>query len=216
VQDDLEPVWLERAKRLQTMAQTGLTYARDSYDIARYREILEIAAAMLAEGGGCAPQRVLDLFSHETGHATPKVDVRVAVFREVAQKHEVLLVRERRDGLWTLPGGWADVGETPSAAAEREVLEESGFTVRVTRLLAVWDKSKHPHPPQPFYVYKLFFAAQIVAAGQDGGDGIETDAVGFFGRHSLPPLSLERVLPSQLERLFALEAEGAQGRTLFD
>jgi ADP-ribose pyrophosphatase YjhB (NUDIX family) len=213
---DSTPPWLDWARRLQTMAQTGLTYTHDDYDIARYREIQRIAFEMMSAGSGVELDRVSAIFDHESGHATPKVDVRVAVFRPGRQGIEVLLVRERRDGCWTLPGGWADVGESPSEAAVREVREESGYAVRVDRLLAVWDKRKHPHPPQAFYVYKLFFGAEIVVAGTDGGDGIETDGVGFFARDALPPLSLDRVLPSQLERLFAQHAGGRSGPALFD
>jgi ADP-ribose pyrophosphatase YjhB (NUDIX family) len=208
--------WLEWAKRLQTMSQTGLTYARDSYDIARYREIAQIAMDMMAQGSGASSERLLDIFSHETGHATPKIDVRVAAFRHSDHNTEILLVRERRDGHWTLPGGWVDVGETPSEAAVREVSEESGYVVRVIRVLAVWDKRKHPHPPQPFYVCKLVFEAEIVDSVTAGGDGIETDSVAFYTREGLPPLSLDRNLPSQIDRLFDLHAQGPNAPTLFD
>ncbi len=215
-QDDGEPAWLDWAKRLQTMAQTGLTYCRDPYDIGRYHEIAEIAAAMMARGSDTPVEHVRDMFAGETGHATPKVDVRTAVFRPGARGVEILLVREKSDGLWTLPGGWADVGESPSEAAAREVLEESGYVVRITRLLAVFDKRKHPHPPQAFYVYKLFFAAEIVSSDETGGDGKETDAVAFFAPDLLPPLSVKRALPGQIATLFALHAAGAAAATLFD
>jgi len=202
-----EPKWLEWAKRLQTMAQNGQNYAHDRYDIARYQEIAEIAMEMMAVGSGTELTVVRDLFAYETGHATPKVDVRVAAFRETAQRPEILLVRERRDGGWTLPGGWADVGETPSEAARREVREESGFEVEVKRLLALYDKRIHPHPPQPYYIYKLFFEAKIVGSNSASGDGLETDAVGFFEPEALPRLSLDRTLPSQILRMFELHAD---------
>jgi ADP-ribose pyrophosphatase YjhB (NUDIX family) len=204
-----QPKWLEWAKRLQTMAQNGLNYAHDRHDIARYREIAEIAIEMMALGSETELSLVRNLFAHETGHATPKVDVRVAAFRDAAQGPEILLVRERRDGAWTLPGGWADVGETPREAARREAREESGFEVEITRLLAVYDKRVHPHPPQPHYVYKLFFEATIAdrsSATGATGDGYETDAVGFFAPSALPPLSLDRTLPGQILRMFELHA----------
>jgi ADP-ribose pyrophosphatase YjhB (NUDIX family) len=214
--DDGEPKWLDWGKRLQTMAQTGLTYCRDAYDIARYHEIAEIAAAMIAEGAGVTVERVRNVFVPEVGHATPKLDVRTAVFRAGERGAEILLVREMSDGLWTLPGGWADVGESPSEAAAREVMEESGFRVRITRLLAVFDKRRHPHPPDVYYIYKLFFAAEIVGGGETQGDGKETDGVGFFPRDALPPLSLKRTLPSQIESLFVLHAAGDSAPALFD
>jgi ADP-ribose pyrophosphatase YjhB (NUDIX family) len=201
-----QPKWLEWAKRLQTMAQNGLNYTQDRYDIGRYQEIAEIAIEMMALGSDTELSLVRDLFTYETGHATPKVDVRVAAFRDTAHGPMVLLVRERHDGTWTLPGGWADVGETPSEAARREVREESGFDVEITRLLAVYDKRMHPHPPQPYYIYKLFFEARIMGSSSDAGDGFETDAVGFFGPNALPPLSLDRTLPGQILRMLELHA----------
>jgi ADP-ribose pyrophosphatase YjhB (NUDIX family) len=192
----MDPKWLQWAKALQTMAQTGLTYAKDPYDIARYVAIREIAFEMMATHADVDLAHVRDLFQYEYGHATPKVDVRAAVFRG----NTILLVRERSDGCWTLPGGWADVGETPSEAVAREVFEESGYRVRVRRLLAVYDRDKQGHPPHPYHVYKVFFECDIV--GGFPADSSETDGVGFFSEDALPPLSLTRVTPAQIQRLF--------------
>jgi ADP-ribose pyrophosphatase YjhB (NUDIX family) len=204
-----QPKWLEWAKRLQTMAQTGLHYSEDRHDLVRYKEIANIAFEMMALGSGNEFTVVRDLFAAETGHATPKVDVRVAAFRDSGQAPEILLVRERHDGKWALPGGWADTGETPAEAARREVREESGFEVEVTRLLAIYDKRMHLHPPQPHYTYKVFFEAKIVGSGSPLGDGFETDGVGFFAPPKLPPLSLNRTLSSQILRMFELHASPA-------
>ncbi len=197
------PLWLTWAKRLQTMAQTGLTYARDPYDIERYHEIADIALQMFADRSALDLAALEELFASERGHATPKVDVRAAVFRD----DEVMLVRERSDGCWTLPGGWSDVGETASESAVRETREEAGYDVRVTRLLALYDKRVHPHPPQAFYVFKVIFEAVIVGGEPAASD--ETDAVAFFRADALPPLSLGRILPSQILRAFALHADSA-------
>lgn len=197
----MAPKWVDWAKRLQTMAQTGLAYARDPYDIERYRAITAIALEMMAAGSETDLVVVRELFAHPVRHATPMVDARVAAFRD----GQVLLVRERRDGRWSLPGGWADVGETPSEAAAREVREESGFEVRIRRLLALYDKRMHAHPPEPYYSYKLFFEAEIVGGAAAHSD--ETDGVGFFSADALPPLSLPRVLPEQLARLFELHGK---------
>ena len=211
-----EPAWLDWAKRLRTMAQTGLTYAHDPYDIERYKEITEIALGMMALGADAPIEQLRDLFAGETGHATPKVGVRTAVFRGGPEKPEILMVRELSDGLWTLPGGWADVDESPREAAAREVLEETGYEVRITRLLALFDKRKHPHPPQPLHIWVLYFEGKIVGGGDSGGDGRETDAMGFFPRDALPPLSLRRALPSQIARLFALRDAGPGAPSYFD
>jgi hypothetical protein len=126
----MEPNWVDWAKRLNAIAQNGLTFAQNSFDVERYKAVRRIAAEILADGSGVDVHRVLDLLSHDTGYATPKVDVRAAIFRNDA----LLLVKERDDGCWTLPGGWADVGEAPSENIAREVAEECGDQVRVVKL----------------------------------------------------------------------------------
>jgi ADP-ribose pyrophosphatase YjhB (NUDIX family) len=191
-----DPQWLAWARRLQALAQSGLTFSRDQYDIERYEEIRTIAAAMVAAGAGADFGAVRDLFTLDTGYTTPKVDVRAAIFRDDG----ILLVRERSDGMWTLPGGWADVGDTPAQAVEREVLEETGYRARAAKLLAVYDRTTHGHPPIPFAVYKLYFLCEIT--GGAAAATHETDEVGFFREDALPPLSLTRTLPAQVARLF--------------
>ena len=192
-----QPQWLEWAKRLQAIAQTGLTFTRDHYDQERYRELRSIAAEMMAAGGGIDDaQKVLDLFKGEVGYATPKVEVRGAIVREGA----VLLVREREDGGWTLPGGWADVGESPTDMVVREVKEESGFDVVPRKLAALFDRNKHPHPPIPSHAYKLFFLCDLI--GGEATPSFETPEVGFFPRHQLPKLSIARVTEYQIEHMF--------------
>jgi ADP-ribose pyrophosphatase YjhB (NUDIX family) len=195
----MDSQWLHWAQQLQAQAQNGLTYTTNPYEIERYQKIREIAAAMLAAQGGVAPAVVRDLFAGEVGHATPKLDVRGAVF----QAGTILLVKERADGGWTLPGGWVDVGEPPGRAVEREVWEESGYEVRAVKLLALYDRNapRHGHPPHPFHIYKLFFLCELVGGAPT--PSIETSAVGFFPADALPPLSLGRVTPTQIARLFA-------------
>lgn len=199
--------WLRWVRQVQALAQTGLTYATDPYDVERYEQLRALAAEMLATHTdvGVAPEYVRDLFALEAGHATPKVDVRGAVFRDGA----LLLVRERSDGLWTLPGGWADVGEAPGDAVTREVYEESCFRTRPVKLAMLYDRDKHGHPPLAYHVYKLFFLCQIEDSPPSTmleGHGVafaETDEVGFFRADAIPPLSLTRVTPAEIERLFA-------------
>lgn len=207
----MDPQWLSWAKRLQAIAQTGLTYAKDPYDIERYEAIREISAEMMS--GGTTPRidpaTLVDCFKRDTGYATPKVDVRAAVF----DGDRILLVQEREDGLWTLPGGWADVDDPPSVAAVREVKEESGYDVVVKRLVAVLDRNLHGHPPFPFHTYKLFFLCELV--GGAAAVSYEILDTGFFRLDELPPLSLTRVVPPQIEMLFECQRR-ATWITVFD
>ncbi len=195
----MEPNWLTWAKQLAALAQNGLTYSESEYEIERYRQIRRIAAEMMSAGFELETKAVIDLFAQEQGYATPKVDVRGAVFRD----DRLLLVREKIDGGWTLPGGWADPCQSPSEAVVREVFEESGFEVRVTKLAAVYDRSRHPHqPPMPFHLYKLFFLCEIT--GGAAKESYETTGVAFFAEYELPQqLSISRTLPFQLARMFA-------------
>ena len=193
----MEPKWLDWARRLAATAQSGLTYSDSHYEIERYRTIRDIAAEMMAGGGEMEKVVFTELFSRQAGYATPKVDVRGAAFRD----DKILLVKESVDGLWTLPGGFADVGDSPSEAVVREVVEESGFESRTTKLCAVYDRNKHPHKPSfPFHLYKMFFLCEIT--GGEPRTSSETDAVEFFKETELPPLSQGRVLPQQIKRMF--------------
>ena len=189
--------WLDWARELQALAQTGLTYNKDPFDVQRYEALRQIAAEIVAAHTAVAPQYVHELFFREAGHATPKVDVRGAVFREDA----LLFVRERSDGLWTLPGGWADVGESASESVVREVYEESGYRVRAVKLLAAYDRNKHPHPPILHHAYKLFFQCEL-AGERDISTNLETDDAQFFGEGDLPDLSADRVTPAQVELMW--------------
>lgn len=191
------PRWLDWSKRLQAIAQIGLTYAHDPYDAERYNQVREVAAEMLALGSNTDIAVVQGLLREETGYATPKVDVRGVVFRD----DKLLLVREHSDGCWAPPGGWADVCASPAENVVREVYEESGFVTHASKILAVYDRSKHPHdPPFAFHVYKFFILCTIV--GGTLTPSAETDAVGFFGENEIPALSITRVTPDQIRRLF--------------
>jgi 8-oxo-dGTP pyrophosphatase MutT (NUDIX family) len=173
----MEPAWLEWARRLNALAQTGLTFAENPYDIERYTAIRTIAAEMIAQGSGADTGRVLDLLASDAGYATPKVDVRGVVFRD----GKILLVQERSDGLWALPGGWADVGDSPSDAVVREIREESGFETRATKLLA-------------------FIRCEIIGGSPTTSHEIQD--VGFVAEDEIPELSLTRIMPAQIARMF--------------
>lgn len=192
-----EPRWIAWARELQAVAQNGLHYTTAGFDRQRYEAVLRIAAEMFAVQSGADTRRVLDLFRGEIGHATPKVDVRGAVFRD----GRLLLVRERRDQLWTLPGGWADPNEMPTEAIEREIREEAGYRTRAVKLAAVYDRCRQGAvPPYPYHVYKIFFICELL--GGAPVDNIETDAVEFFAEDTIPPLSIPRVNARQIARLF--------------
>lgn len=199
----MEPDWVDWARRLEAISQNGLEFSTDQYDRLRYEQVRTVAGEILAAGSNQPLARIPDLFGHEAGYATPKVDVRAAVFRG----GRILLVRE--GGVWTLPGGWADVEDSPREAVEREVREEAGYEVRATRLVMCLDRSRHPHvPPRPWRIYKLFFECELVSEEQAPLDG-ETDAAEFFAADALPELDVARVTPGQLARLFAHAADPA-------
>jgi len=204
----MEPGWLMWARELQAIAQTGLEFARDPYDRERYIAVRTLAARIMAQPASADTLWVEKLFAAETGYATPKVGVRGAVFGEDGR---ILLVREVADsGRWSLPGGWAEVNQSPSESVVREVLEESGFAVSVRKLAAVYDRSRNPHlPPRPFHIYKLFFVCDIV--GGEAQTSSETSEVAFFAEDEVPgDLSIGRVLPYQITRMF----EHARSSTL--
>lgn len=196
-----EAQWLRWARELQAHAQNGLYYARDPFDEERYAAVKQVAAEMLAAGCDQNIEAIEKLLADQAGYATPKVDVRAAVF----QDRRILLVRERSDGLWTLPGGWADVNESPAEAIEREVWEESGFRTSATKLLALWDRSRHDHPPHAFYIYKLVFLCELLGDSKQAAavnPNLETDGIDFFSEDQLPPLSVGRVTEQQIHRIF--------------
>lgn len=188
--------WLHWAQRIQAIAQTGLTYTKDGYDIERYEELREISIEMMREQTGEPYPVVKELFASEKGYPTPKVDVRGVVF----QDGKILMVREKADGKWTLPGGWADIGYTPKEVAVKEIREEAGLDVRAVKLLAVLDKKCHPHPPEPYYIYKLFILCEQTGGSPEAG--LETSDVAYFGENELPELSRNRATESQIRLMF--------------
>ena len=192
------PKWLLWARELQAVAQIGLTFSQNPYDRERYEQMRALAAKMMAEYSDSDLVAIEGLFSDQIGYATPKIDVRGAIFRD----REVLLVSEIIDGgRWTLPGGWADVNETPSENAVREVREEAGFAVKTTKLAMVCDRDKLGLTrPYPFHIYKLFFLCEIV--GKSAKKEGETGDARFFAIDALPELSTDRTLPQQILRLY--------------
>jgi ADP-ribose pyrophosphatase YjhB (NUDIX family) len=195
-----DPDWLTWAREIQAIAQTGLAFSKDPYDLDRFAALRRLSAKIMAEHTGADTLRIEGLFDAETGYATPKVGVRGAVFDAAGR---ILMVRETADdNRWTLPGGWADVNQTPAQSVVREVFEESGYHVRAVKLAAVWDRARHTHPPTAFSVVRMFFIC--VLEGGSPATSLETSEVGWFAETDVPAdLSLRRTLPHHITRMFA-------------
>ncbi|WP_217352025.1 NUDIX hydrolase [Ruegeria sp. HKCCA6837] len=207
----MEDTWLARAKRLLALSETGQHFTKDPFDRERYDEIAAMARAMLADLGQVPISRIEGLITdHAGGYATPSIDIRGAVIRD----DHILLVRERSDGRWSMPGGFADIGSSPAENIEREVWEEAGLRVQARHLYALRHKARHPYPADARDYYKLFFLCDEV--GQDDPKtGSETSAVGFFPISQLPDLSLARNIERDIAE--ALETlSNSSATVLFD
>lgn len=180
------PHWLEWAREIQGLCQTGLTFASTDYETQRYSRLNEIAAEIVASQTNETRETLVENFSAQPGYATAKIDVRGAVVRD----GRILLVQERRDQKWCMPGGWADVGDIPSEMVAREVWEESGFEVVPCKVLAVYDANRGGTPLEFFHAYKIIFLCEIT--GGEARPSDETMDVGFFNFDELPPLSMQR------------------------
>jgi ADP-ribose pyrophosphatase YjhB (NUDIX family) len=186
--------------KLSALAQDGLTYGADEYDLDRYRQLSRLAVELFSVLSGQPAAELAIELGRDSGYATPKIEVRGAIFDD---DDRVLLMREKIDGRWSLPGGWADPGDAPSVAVTREILEETGYHSSAVKLIACWDREVQGNPPPlPVHVYKLFFLCRRDGAVQPPAV-LETLEVGWFGLGALPPLSLGRVNHRQLERALA-------------
>jgi len=190
------PRWLDWAREIFSISKSGLTYSNSDYDLERYKHLLEIAAEMMESQGELSKESILQSFSMQAGYATPKIDVRGAVLRD----GKILLVQERADGRWAMPGGWADLGDLPSAMVEREVCEESGLNVKAAKVVAVYDANR-AEPMEFYHAYKIIFLCDYI----DGEirPSYETLAVDFFDPTALPHLSLARTSERMIEEVLA-------------
>jgi len=205
------PEWLKIARELHSMSQSGLTYCENEFDLERYRRLQEMSAEIITQQSTLSQEEVLESFAMQPGYITPKVDVRAAVLRD----GKILLVKEISDGHWSMPGGWADVGDTPSQAIIREVREESGFDVKIESIVGVYDANRVPNEEwMPFYhAYKLLFLCSIT--GGSAQTSHETPDVAFFTPDDLPPLSIYRTNQGHITDAFA-QAMNGQSKTVFD
>jgi len=207
-QDLLLPKWLEWAREIQALSQTGLHFAENHYQRERFSRLFEIAADIISVHSDLDQAELVEIFNDQIGYATPRNDVRGAVF----QSGKLLLVRERADGGWTMPGGWADVGDVPSTAVEREVLEEAGFEVSAQRVIGVYDANRI-RPLEVFHAFKIVFLCDIL--GGEPRTSNETSQVGFFSRDDIPEsLSGERTRQRHIEDAFI--ANSVDQPTIFD
>lgn len=191
------PKWLGWAQKIQAIAQSGMQYSQNPFDIERYKELSRIAAEMVAVQTETDAGEVLRIFSAQQGYATPKLDVRGVIFNN----DRLLMVRELMDGgAWTLPGGWIDINEPPSRAVERECREEAGVIVKAKKLLAVYDRNQHGHSPSVFHAYKLFILCELIAEATP--DPLETAEPTFFAEKDIKDLSTGRVTMEEIKRMF--------------
>lgn len=200
--------WIEWAREIFSLSQAGLTYNKNEFDLARYKRLQEITAEMIESQSDISKESALDSFSMQAGYATPKVDVRGAVVHE----GKILLIQERTDERWAMPGGWADLGNAPASVAEREVWEESGYRVKAEKVVAVLDANRI-EPLEFYHAFKIIFLCKLV--GGEPRTSNETMAVGFFDMNDLPPLSLFRTNEDMLREVFA-HVNNPEKRTIFD
>ncbi|MDD3117574.1 MAG: NUDIX hydrolase [Victivallales bacterium] len=188
-------VWREWAVELQFLAQTGLTYSRDPFDLERFQRIRDIAAEIMSRKSGLSLQKVEGLFCNETGFQTPKLDTRAAIF----DHGKILLVQENK-GTWALPGGWVDVNQSIRDNAEKEAKEEAGLDVAAERLIALHDRNRHNQPPYAYGICKVFVLCRHLGGAFTANH--ETIAAAWFAPHELPPLALEKNTPEQIDMCF--------------
>jgi len=188
--------WLQWASQLQSIAQAGLKYGADRYDRDRYEQIRTVAVEILHEYTDVDQKKIRELFASETGYQTPKVDIRASVFHG----DKILMVREKIDGAWSLPGGWADVNTSVSESAVRECLEEAGAVVKPKRIIAIHLANKHNNPQFLYTIYKIFVECELVENSYI--ENTETLDSGFFDSDNLPELSFERNTPEQIKMCF--------------
>ncbi len=188
--------WLDYAKRLQSIAQSGLAYCKNEHDRKKFEEIREISVEIMSQHTEFGEEKIKDLFANETGYQTPKIDVRAAIFKA----DNILLVKEKIDGLWALPGGWADINCSLEENLIREAKEEAGVKIEPKRIISVFNAEVHNPAPIPYSIYKFFVECEFVEGKFK--DNIETLESGFFSLDKLPPLSITRNTREQIKLCF--------------
>ena len=192
---DKNEKWLQWAVELQSLAQAGLFYSKDPFDLERYERIREITAEMVSYHSDTPLEKVKDLFCGDVGYQTPKIDTRAAMFKD----GKILLVHEA-NGTWSLPGGWVDVNVSGEENMIKEVKEEAGLDIKVKRIIAVQDREKHNLPIYAYKVCKIFMQCEVI--GGEFVSNIETTGFDYFGMDELPCLAEEKNSREQIEMCF--------------
>jgi len=192
----MEKKWLNWAKELQSIAQCGLEYSTDKFDLERFEQIRKISVDIVSEYSDMDNEKVRDLFANEAGYQTPKVDVRAAIFKN----DKILLVKEQSDQRWSLPGGWADIDHSVKENIIKEAREEAGVEIEPKRIIAIHDRNKRVNDIYPYSVYKIFVECDYLKGEHQ--DNIETSESGFFGFDELPELSHTRNTMDQVKMCF--------------
>ena len=192
----MKPKWLEWAQRIQSIAQAGIEYSKDVYDVERFEMLREISVEIVASHIEAKPEVVRSLFADETGYQTPKLDVRAVV----PNGQTLLFVQEASNGRWSLPGGWAEINHTLFENVKKEVIEEAGLIVEPKSIVAILDRSRHVDKPYPYTVYKCFVLCE--RGPGEFRKNSETLSSGFYGRGEIPPLSVGRNTNSMIEMCF--------------
>lgn len=187
--------WIEWAREIYSLSQAGLVYSKNEFDLERYKRLQEITAEMIENQSGLSKESVLQSFSMQAGYVTPKIDVRGAIIRE----NKILLIQEKADGKWAMPGGWADLGDAPASVAEREVWEESGYRVKAEKVVAVIDANRIK-PMEFYHAFKIIFLCRLI--GGEPQISHETLAVDFFELNNIPSLSIYRTNENMLKEVF--------------
>ncbi len=206
---DQIPKWLEWAREIQQLSQTGLAFAVSDYEKQRYKRLTEITAEIVAHHTSLEKEAVEKVLMKQPGYATPKIDVRAAVIED----DKILLVQEISDGRWAMPGGWADVGDIPSEVAVRETKEESGYEVKPTKVIGVYDANRLGGQLEFFHAFKIVFLCELI--GGEAATSDETQEVSFFNFDDLPPLSLNRTNDKHINEILA-HLKDLQRPTYFD
>jgi ADP-ribose pyrophosphatase YjhB (NUDIX family) len=198
----MQPKWLLWAKQLQSIAQSGIEYTSNLYDRERYERIRALSVEILNEYTEIDDTVLHNLFANETGYPTPKIDVRAAIFNDV---NEILMVKEKLDNKWSLPGGWADIELTLSENIIKETLEEAGAEIKLKRVIAIFDRNKHINDDFPYSAYKIFVECDFIRGKFT--ENLETLEHGFFSPDTLPELSEGRNTEKQIAICFKARYE---------
>ncbi len=207
--NDREFKWLNIAREIQQLAQTGSAFAVTDYEKDRYKRLTEITAEIIEHHTDLEKEFVKKVLMEHPGYATPKIDVRAAVVKD----GKILLVQETTDSCWAMPGGWADVGDVPSEVAIRECKEESGFDVKPIKVIGVFDANRIGGRLEFFHAFKIIFLCELIGGEATPSD--ETLDVRFFDLNELPALSLNRTNEKHLNEI-KLHLKNSELKTFFD